>query len=315
MLRNYLKIATRNLRKHSFYSIINVLGLSIGLAVCLILVLFIQNEYSYDKHHVNAGRIYRMKSEIKFGGNHWIMAYCPAPMAEALVNDYPEVEAAVRFRERGSYLVKRETENIKENNVIWASADFFRIFTTPFLEGNPATALVETNTMAISKSAADKFFPGESALGNSLILDNRWNFKITGIYEDMPKESSFHFDYMLSLAGLEEAKNTNWLSNNFQTIVLLREGADAKAFEAKLPQIVVKYIGPQAAQILGGAGDAFNGGFLYGLLRGLPARRCLEAGNFTGARSTRAAGGLDGLPDARQLPARLRRARQGPVRR
>jgi putative ABC transport system permease protein len=252
MLRNYLTIALRNLRKHSFFSVINVAGLSMGVSVCLIIVLFIVNEFSYDKHHQNFDRIHRIASEIKFGGQHWNMVWAPAPMARTLPEEFPEIEYAAHFRTRGSYLVKKETENIKENDVIWASKDAFKIFTIPFLEGNPDRALGEPNTMAISKRAADKFFPNESALGKTLILDNEYNFKITGVYENMPVNSHFHWDYMLSMAGLEEARSEVWLSNNFQTYFLLREGANIKDLEAKFVSLVLKYIGPQAAQILGG---------------------------------------------------------------
>jgi putative ABC transport system permease protein len=119
MIRNYLTVAIRNLRKHTFYSFINVAGLSIGIAVCFIILLFVFNEVSYDKHYANAHRIFRIHSDIQFGGNHYNMTFGPAPMAAKLVSDYPEVEAAIRFRQRGSYLVKRTTENIKEDNVVW----------------------------------------------------------------------------------------------------------------------------------------------------------------------------------------------------
>lgn len=251
MLKNYLTIAVRNLRKHSFYSFINMLGLSVGVAVCMIILFFVIHEISYDKHHEHADRIYRIKSEIIFGGNHYNMTYAPAPMAATLPLEIPEVEAAVHFRERGSYLVKRETENIKEPNVIWAGKDFFKIFTVPMLEGNPEKSLEEPNTMVISKRTAEKFFPGENALGQTLILDNRWNFKITGVYEDMPATSHFHFDLILSMEGLSEAKTPSWLSNNFQTYMLLHPDADPKAVEEKLMTLVLDRVAPQITQVLG----------------------------------------------------------------
>lgn len=252
MIRNYLIIAMRNLRKHTFYSFINIFGLSVGVAVCMIIVFFVIHELSYDRHHEHAGRIYRIKSEIIFGGNHYNMTYAPAPMAGTLPLEFPEVEAAVHFRERGSYLVKRETENIKEKNVIWAGKDFFKIFTVPMLEGSAEKALEEPNTMAISKRTAEKFFPGESAVGQTLMLDNRWNFKITGVYEDMPANSHFHFDLILSIEGLSEAKTTTWLSNNFQTYLLLRKDANPKLVEEKLMALVMDRVAPQITQILGG---------------------------------------------------------------
>lgn len=252
MFKNYFKVAVRNLRKNSFYSFINIAGLSIGIAVCLIILLFVSNEMSYDKHFPNADRIYRLHSNIKFGGNHWNMIYGPAPMAAKLASDYPEVEAAIRFRERGSYLVKREKENIKENNVIWADKDFFKVFDIPVVAGDPVKALTEPNSIAISETIAEKFFPNEVALGQSLILDNNINTKITAVYKDIPTNTHFHFDILISMEGLDEAKSPVWLSNNFQTYMLLREGSNPKDLEKKFPDLVATHIMPQAAQLLGG---------------------------------------------------------------
>lgn len=257
MLQNYFKIALRNLSKHRFYSIINVLGLSTGIASCLLIVLFVLNETSYDRYHQKADRIYRLSGEIKYGGNHYQLAVAPAPMADALWSDYPEVESAVRFRARGSYLVKREggTESIKEHGVIWTDSTFFDVFTVPVLKGNDKNALTDPNTVAISESMANKYFPGDEALGQTLIMDNRWPMKVTAIFADMPQNGHFRFDFLLALAGLDEAQNHNFLSNNFNTYLLLREGASAADLEKKLPQFVQKYMGPQAKEALGVAFD------------------------------------------------------------
>lgn len=254
MLRNYFTIALRNLSKNRFYTAINVTGLAVGIASCLIIVLFVMSELGYDKHHTNAERIYRINGEIKFGGNHYMLAVAPAPLAEALVQEFPEVENAVRFRSRGSYLVKASetSDNIKEDHVVWTDSSFFKIFTVPVLQGNSQSALKEPNSIAISQKIANKFFPGSTALGQTLILDNRWPMKVTAVFADMPKTGHFNFDVLISMSGLEEAKGTNFLSNNFQTYILLKDGTNARALEAKLPSIVIKYIGPQAAQMLGG---------------------------------------------------------------
>ncbi len=252
MLKNYFTVAIRNLRKHSFYSFINVAGLSIGLSICFIIILFVINEISYDKHFVHANRIYRIKSEIKFGGNHYNMLYAPPILAGALVSEFPEVESAIRFRQRGSYLVKRAIDNIKEDHVIWTDKDFFKVFDIPVIAGNAETALAEPNTIAISETIANKYFPNENALGQTLILDNDLNVKITAIYKPLPTNTHFHFDILISMEGLDEAKRPVWYSNNFQTYLLLRPGTDAKQLEAKLSQLVVKHAMPQLAEVLGG---------------------------------------------------------------
>ncbi len=251
MLKNYIKIAIRNLRKHKFYTLINVLGLSGGVAVCLVISLFVINELRYDRDFKDADRIYRIQSEVIFGGNHWDMVLAPAPMAEALGTDIPEIEAAVHFRELGSYLVKREGDNIKENHVVWAGKDFFRVFELPLIEGSPEGILADPNTMAISESTANKYFPNEKALGQLLVLDNDKNFKITGVYEDIPVNSHFHFDFLLAAEGLDEAKQASWLSNNFQTYFKLRENADPKSLEAKFPSFVKTHVEPELSQLLG----------------------------------------------------------------
>jgi putative ABC transport system permease protein len=160
MIRNYFTIAWRNLKKHQFYTFINIAGLATGVAACLIIVLFVLHELSYDRHHANASRIYRVNGEIKYADNHWKLAVAPAPLAEALLQDYPEIQEAVRFRGQGSYLVRRTEAdvNIKEERVIWVDNSFFKIFSVPVIEGNAATALAEPNAIAISKKTAAKYF-------------------------------------------------------------------------------------------------------------------------------------------------------------
>ncbi len=252
MLKNYFTVAIRNLRKHSFYSFINVAGLSAGLAICFIIILFVGNELSYDNHFANAERIYRIKGEVKFGGNYYNMLYNPSPMAATLAIEYPEVEAAIRFRQRGSYLVKRTIDNLKEDHVIWADKDFFKVFNIPVVAGNAQTALAQPNSIAISEHIAQKYFPGENALGQTLILDNDMNVKVTAIYKTLPANTHFHFDILVAMEGLEEAKRTVWYSNNFQTYILLREGADPKQLENKFPELVATRVIPQVMELLGG---------------------------------------------------------------
>jgi putative ABC transport system permease protein len=170
MLQNYITIAWRNLRKHSFYSLINIMGLAVGVTACLVIVLFIIDELQYDRYNAMADRIYRLQAEVKFGENHFHMTYRSAPEANALMQNFPEIESTVRFRNVGSYLVKTAngTENIKEKNVIWTDSTFFKIFSIKVLAGNPATALKEPASIAISRKMQEKYFPVTSALGQSM---------------------------------------------------------------------------------------------------------------------------------------------------
>ena len=251
MLKNYITIAFRNLRKHSFYTFINILGLAIGIASCLLIVLYITHELSYDTHHVSADRIYRVDCEIKFGPNHLRMAVTPGPMAEALRNDYPEVEHAGRFWNNGSMLVKRVDQNIKETDVVFADSSILNIFTIPFIQGNPKDALRDPYSMIISQRAAEKYFPNESPIGQILILENKDNYKITGVYENMPATSHFRYDLIMALVSDPYHRDPQWLSNNFTTFIKLKPGTDYKDLEAKFPKMVDKYAGPEARRALG----------------------------------------------------------------
>ncbi len=251
MIKNYMTIALRNLRKHSFYTAINVLGLAIGIASCLLIVLYINQELSYDRHHKNYERIYRVDSEIIFGANHLIMAATPAPLADALRNDFPEVERSGRFWNSGSVLVKRVDQNIKETEVVYGDSSILNIFTIPFIQGNPKNALSDPFAMIISRKAAEKYFPGENPIGQTLIIENKDNYKITGVFENMPHTSHFHFDIIMSLLSTDYNKDPQWLSNNFATYVKLKPGTDYKQLEAKFPSMVDKYAGPQARMALG----------------------------------------------------------------
>jgi putative ABC transport system permease protein len=251
MINNHLKISFRNLRKQKFYSIINITGLSIGLACTILITLFVQDELSFDRHHTNAGRIYRIANHIRFGGDDRHFAVSPAPLAAALMEEIPEVESATRFRQWGDFLVKKEVENFNENNVVWADPQIFQVFTIPLISGNPDEVLNEPNTMVMSESTAKKYFGEGDPINQTLVLNNSMNYKITGIYEDMPANSHFHFDIMLAMVGLDESKNQVWLSSNFQTYILMNENADPEALEKKINELYIKRAGPQIQQIIG----------------------------------------------------------------
>lgn len=252
MLKNYFIIALRNLNKYRFYSIINIFGLTVGITACLVILLFVRFELSYDKFNVNADRIFRVDWEVAFGETYSYKAAVTPPMAEVLVSDYPEVIAATRFRYQGASHYKREEgENAVEWRMVYADNDLFKIFTIPFIDGDPATALKDPYSMVISEKCAAQFFPDEDALGKILIKDNNIAYRITGIIKDLPDNSHFHYRMFLSMEGLPESKNNYWIGGPYNTYILLQKGADAKALEAKLPDMVNKYLVPQAATVLG----------------------------------------------------------------
>jgi len=253
MFKNYWNISLRNLVKQRLYSLINVLGLAIGITCCLLIILFVVDELRYDKHFPYHERIYRIKANIDLGDFQGGLSVSPTPLANTLVQDFPEVEQAGRFRVTGNYLVKRNSgdENIEEAKVTFADRAIFDVFSIPLLEGDRSNMLREPNSLLLSKSCAAKYFPYESPIGKTLILDNEETYVIDGVVPDMPPQTHFHFDIYLSMEGREESKRTDWLSFNFHTYFLLQEDASPEALEAKFPELVDKKAGPEVMQFMG----------------------------------------------------------------
>jgi putative ABC transport system permease protein len=256
MLKNYLKIAIRNLRKQRGFTFINIFGLALGLACCLLITLYVVDELSYDRFHEKASRIYRINSDIKFGGNDMHMAVSPDPMGPTLLKDYPQVENFVRLHGRGTWLVKRtgQPNNLRENNIIFADSTLFDVFTLPLVSGDPKRALVEPNTVVISESAAKRHFGNQNPIGKTLLFDNEATYRVTGVMRDLPTNSHFHTDFFLCMRS-DNYEWGRWISNNHQTYILLKEGVDPQAFSRNFETVIQKYLGPQALQFVGATID------------------------------------------------------------
>jgi putative ABC transport system permease protein len=158
MLRNYLKTALRNLWRGRGFTAINVIGLAIGLSTCLLILIFVMDETSYDRYNVNAGRIYRIDGEVRFGDNYFNEAAGAAPIGPTALREIPEVEKEVRLRDYGGIRVKKGSQNIQESAVIYADSTLFDVFTLPMIAGDPATALKEPHTVVITETMAKKYF-------------------------------------------------------------------------------------------------------------------------------------------------------------
>ncbi|RIV17236.1 ABC transporter permease [Fibrisoma montanum] len=259
MLRNYFKIAVRTLRKHVGFTFINIVGLAVGLACCLLITLYVVDELSYDRFHAKADRIYRINSDIKFGGNDMKMAVSPDPVGPTLKQDYPQVEQFVRLHERGTWLVKPagSATNLREAHITFADSTLFDVFTLPLVTGDPKRALASPNTVVISESAAKRHFGSQDAVGKTLIFDNNKAFKVTGVMRDMPANSHFHSDFFLTMLN-DDYPWGQWLSNNHYNYIVLREGVDYKQFEKNFDTVIEKYVGPQALQAIGSTMDQFR---------------------------------------------------------
>ncbi|MFL5810243.1 MAG: ABC transporter permease [Flavisolibacter sp.] len=249
MFRNYLKVAARNLWKNKGFSAINIFGLAIGLACFLLIFLYVMNELSYDRYNKNAGRIYRVHSEINFGGNMLNLAVTSDPMGATLKKDYPQVEEFTRLYASGFWLFRKGNEFIRENHVIYADSTVFKVFTLPFVAGDPNTALTEPKTLVISASAAKKYFGSTDVIGKTMESDDHVLHKITGVIKDIPEESHFHADFIYPMKDAQYSFG-NFLSHNHWTYILLRPGTNPKEFEKNFKTIVQKYVFPQAQEMM-----------------------------------------------------------------
>jgi putative ABC transport system permease protein len=252
MIRNYLKIAYRNLVKNKLFSAINIFGLAIGIASCLLITLYVVDELSYDKFHEKSDRIYRLNNDILYGGQDMRMAQTPDILAPTLKKDYPQVENYVRLYNGGPYLIKKPTVTnfIREENILFADSTVFEIFTFPLIAGNPKTALIDPGVIVISESASKRHFGTENPIGKTLNLDNRKDYKITGVMKDIQQNSQIKADFFISMKSLDYDWG-NFLSNNHWSYILLKEGTDPKTFDAIFDQVIAKHVEPQIKKVLG----------------------------------------------------------------
>ena len=245
MFKNYLKIAIRNLWKNKGFSAINIFGLASGLAICLLIIFYVNNELGYDQYNTKADRIYRIDGDLRFGGNHFVMAQAPDPMGPTLKQDFPQVEQYVRFRNHGGIMVKKGNENVEEDKVVYTDSTLFSVFTLPMIQGDPSTALTEPNSVVITESTAKKYFNSTDVVGKSMIFGDTGNYKITGVIKDIPKQSHFHFDFFISMYGqLSSYEINQWTSNNFNTYIVLKKGTDADNLSSQLNGFVMRYVAP-----------------------------------------------------------------------
>ncbi|GAB4046615.1 ABC transporter permease [Spirosoma litoris] len=280
MLRNYLKIAWRNLVLHKAFTAINIIGLAVGLATCLLIVLFVTHELSYDRYHAKADRIFRVTTHGLVSGNEINTAYSGVPAGPTLVHDYPGVEAATRFEQEGTYIVKHNQDSFKEEHVVFADSNFFDVFSIPLLKGTSKTALIEPNTIVLTETVAKKYFGDQDPIGQTLTLGNTRLVRVTGICQDVPSNTHFHYDMFVSMRSVD-LRNT-WLSSGVYTYIVLRPGYSIDQLKAKMPELVQKYIGTEIQGIFGISlaeffrrGDAF--GFVFQPITAIHLHSDLEA--------------------------------------
>src|SRR5688572_5400976 len=245
MYRSYFKIGWRNLVRHKTYSSIKIGGFAAGIAVCLLIGLYVRQELNYDLHYANQDRIYRLLRHTIFRGEGNVGLHFPAPLTTALQDEYPEFEKvghynAVEVFGSGSNEVRRldQTESTHENGIIFIDQPLLEILEIPFVSGNPSSALSEPNTIVITRRKAEKYFPSEDPLGKVFILNNDENrqYKVTGVVENFPVTSHLQCDFLITLAGKDfwKGEQTDWRSSNYINYVRVRPGTDVAALEQKL---------------------------------------------------------------------------------
>jgi putative ABC transport system permease protein len=250
MIKNLLLVALRNFKRDKWYSLLNILGLTIGITFSLFLIFYIKDELSYDRYNEKVDRIYRINANIKEPDKdsmRW--AVTPFPMAPTLAKDYPEVEEAVRFIGNGKVMYKNGDLRLYEDKVFFADSNLFRVFTYKFIAGNPQTALTDPKSMVLTRSVAKKYFGSAvNCIGKSLENTSGDVYKITAVIEDVPKNSHILFNILISRSSLPANYANNWGAFGFYTYVLLKPNTSAAAFEKKMLPMYDKYLASIFAQ-------------------------------------------------------------------
>ncbi len=249
MIKNYMKIALRNIKKHKLFSFINILGLAIGIACSILIMLYVNYELSYDTYNIKAGRTYRLAVSALVGNTKIHQTYSSAITFQKLLQDFPEIETGVKFCKLGQLPVYIGDKIFYEIKNYAVDSTFYDIFSVHLIRGNPKTVLREPNSVVLSKSAALRYFNSLDVIGKIIILDftdefGRVNFKVTGVSEDMPQNSHFHYNMLVSLTSFPSLlNNKGWSANNFISYIVLKKGTSKDEFDAKLKDFTRKYMG------------------------------------------------------------------------
>jgi putative ABC transport system permease protein len=253
MFRNYWKVALRSLLKRKGFTLINVLGLATGMAVCVLIVVFIHQELSYDRFEENGDRVYRLVLERKYPGRSSSYAIIPSSVGEAVKRESPEVEASTGFQDftgTDPMLVRIGDRRFEERRVLTADSNFFRVFPMRLLAGNAATALQKPDMAVLSQTTAERLFGSvAAAIGQTFDTETKHRFLVSGVCRDWPANSHMGFDMLLSAVTFPQPANYTGFST--YTYLLLQKGASAPTVEARLPQLIEKYAGGEVGRSFG----------------------------------------------------------------
>ncbi|MBS1666244.1 MAG: ABC transporter permease [Bacteroidetes bacterium] len=250
MIKNYLKIAFRNLLHNKAFSFINILGLAIGLTCFVLMVMFVNDELRYDRYPTEAKNIYRVHLSVTANTDVAEYPSVDFGVGEGMEKAFPEIKAFTRFMPVSDF-VKYNDRQFKEDKLVFADSNFFQFFSIPLLAGNDQDALSQPNTVVISKAFAKKCFGEEDPLGKTLLIGlNNAVYKVTALFDRVPVNSHFHFEAVLSISTLHITKPT-WSNLGSYTYLMLNPGADPKKLQSKFPQLVAKYVVPEVQHDMG----------------------------------------------------------------
>jgi putative ABC transport system permease protein len=242
MIRNFFRIAIRNILRHKVFTFINVTGLSVGLAASLLILLWVQEEMSYEKYNVNAKNIYRVEEDQFYSGQRYHVTVTPHPSGPVWKAKIPEIKEQTRIYRLPRVLFRQGDKAFFETSLAAVDSGLLRMFTLPLVMSNKMTALSAPHSIVLTENMAKKYFGAENAMGRILILENNLQFTVTGVMKDLPKNSIFSFGSVIPYSFLKEvgATNNSWGSNSILTFVELEKGADIKSVNKKLTDVVIE---------------------------------------------------------------------------
>ncbi len=251
MLNKIFKTALRNIRKQKGYTFINIFGFTLGLTCALLILMYVVQEWSYDRFHDKADRIYRITFHGKLGQHEFESAASSSPAAAEFMQEFPQVETATRIDRMGEQVVRFGEYIFNERNLLRADPNFFDVFTFPLIAGEPKRVLTEPNTIVLSQRLAQKYFGDQSPVGEVLVIGKEQTaFRVTGVVKNPPQNSHFEFDALVSMIGQDRASPMQWLNFSLYTYILLKENSSIKSVEANLPALYEKYFSTPIQQVL-----------------------------------------------------------------
>jgi len=244
MIRTFFRLAFRNILKNKGFAFINIFGLAIGLTASLLILLWIMNELSYEKHNVNAKNIYRVEEDQFYSGNRYHVTVTPHPSGPVWKEKIPEIREQTRINRLPRILFRQDEKVFFESSIVAADSGLFKIFTMPFILGDAETALRSPNSIVLTEKLATKYFGATNPMGKLITLENKVQFMVTGVMKDLPGNSIFSFQGVIPYSFLRQinAIDDSWGNNSILTFLLLEKGADPKAVDKKLTDVVLGFM-------------------------------------------------------------------------